>query len=1086
MGIRLWTPDDMTTHTWHDPSDASTLTVVSDKVTLFADKSGNGHDLGPTAEDDGPRTGFNTQNGLNVLDFDDAFGWASLEWASGDFADLTAGAVGFFMIKLEVNQPTSAKSGLHRFGTATYSDHYPYTNGTIYNAFGSNARKTTGNPAQSLAAWSLLGLTSKAAFYSMEHDGTQLYSTTGNTVAWRAVVPYGRGDTTHHFQGQMAEHVIIDSIYEPAERDKVEGYLAWKWGTNLLLPIGHPYYDEAPMVATAEDAPTITEQPQQAPVAFIHRVGAVYSVTAISLLTMTYKWFKDGVEVSGEVGATANIPVDIPTDRDMVVRAEVYVTGETTAVSDNVGFDAFDNDDRVGWNFGGSDWGSMYEAWTTYNSGSLFQQGGHQNTQASFFTARGGSADSYSDYRKFNSIPSGETLTVTGTVTKDYYDADETFTQIGIYENNETSVITALTNLTVNGPSLVLKRAENSVFSSPATDSILGDTFVKMWNRHVHDRGPSGTSNNCGGGTQWISMGTRVYGEGNETLPYVRDQLDFTGLAGTNLLPNVMGPNIYSVVGTGTLDATTHPFEAGGRALRMDGATYVNCPTVAPFNSVSTWEANTFEFWFRLDELKDTQWLWFKGVPDGTAGGTSNYADRAVVYANSAGQVGIYTNNSAGTGTVDRGDTLSPYTRVVADVWYHARLIIGGIDRGMRLYIDNEMAVCHSYYGRAPEVPTVMREGVFLGTGNTNTVQGYMTGYITGYRHTRCVRSYDPASPLPTTDYPLEPYDLRAAFVLSQIQGTGGEGATSIDENRGISWTVSGGLTTTTTVNSHPFATSVLKTNSGWIESADIDLLDFDGSSWAGYTYIQAEGWYYLDAIGSTQPLFMYGISGNTNGKLKMEVTALGALRCVATNVAGSNVIDKTSVELIAGGGWYYMKFGLCGNAVMMSITTPDTSIDHAWLYVDAGKVTCDFDVASKWYWGLGENAGVPYLTPNMLMADLRVTYGDRWDMEYSVREEMFSPLTAYAPLTYMPDTADLRDPPVITLQPINTTVLDGVTASFTVAATTVEGTLTYQWFGDGSLLTNGGPISGAQSTNLLVDTTVADDGVGYYCVVDN
>jgi hypothetical protein len=35
--------------------------------------------------------------------------------------------------------------------------------------------------------------------------------------------------------------------YTTSDREKLEGYLAWKWGLEANLPNGHPYENAAPL-----------------------------------------------------------------------------------------------------------------------------------------------------------------------------------------------------------------------------------------------------------------------------------------------------------------------------------------------------------------------------------------------------------------------------------------------------------------------------------------------------------------------------------------------------------------------------------------------------------------------------------------------------------------------------------------------------------------------------------------------------------------------------------------------------------------------------------------------------------------------
>jgi fibronectin-binding autotransporter adhesin len=71
---------------------------------------------------------------------------------------------------------------------------------------------------------------------------------------------------------------------------------------------------------------------------------------------------------------------------------------------------------------------------------------------------------------------------------------------------------------------------------------------------------------------------------------------------------------------------------------------------------------------------------------------------------------------------------------------------------------------------------------------------------------------------------------------------------------------------------------------------------------------------------------------------------------------------------------------------------------------------------------------------------------------------------------------------PVITAQPASVTVVTNVAASFLVAATGTA--LTYQWYENGVVVTNGGNISGALSTNLVIYPTLAANVGAYYVVV--
>lgn len=53
------------------------------------------------------------------------------------------------------------------------------------------------------------------------------------------------------FQGAIAEVLVLDELLGDAERQAVEGYLAWKWGAQSALPFGHPFRAARPNVTIA-------------------------------------------------------------------------------------------------------------------------------------------------------------------------------------------------------------------------------------------------------------------------------------------------------------------------------------------------------------------------------------------------------------------------------------------------------------------------------------------------------------------------------------------------------------------------------------------------------------------------------------------------------------------------------------------------------------------------------------------------------------------------------------------------------------------------------------------------------------------
>ncbi len=66
------------------------------------------------------------------------------------------------------------------------------------------------------------------------------------------------------FAGDIAEAIVLGGAASASDRQKTEGYLAWKWGLQGKLPAGHPYKDAAPIVGIGSRVP----QPQQMKITF--------------------------------------------------------------------------------------------------------------------------------------------------------------------------------------------------------------------------------------------------------------------------------------------------------------------------------------------------------------------------------------------------------------------------------------------------------------------------------------------------------------------------------------------------------------------------------------------------------------------------------------------------------------------------------------------------------------------------------------------------------------------------------------------------------------------------------------------------
>lgn len=187
-------------------------------------------------------------NSLNTARFTAA---NSQRYAVADIFSGASAASVYIVLKL-VADPAAAggSSGLWRFGSAGDTDHWPFTDGNVYDGFGSNARKSTGNPTVSLSsAYRIIGIHSAANDWGIFIDGTSHFSTGTNTVGFDSTPWLGSNDAFDAFlDGWIAEAFFTDAKQSESDRQKAEGYLAHKWDLTANLDGGHPYKSDPPTV----------------------------------------------------------------------------------------------------------------------------------------------------------------------------------------------------------------------------------------------------------------------------------------------------------------------------------------------------------------------------------------------------------------------------------------------------------------------------------------------------------------------------------------------------------------------------------------------------------------------------------------------------------------------------------------------------------------------------------------------------------------------------------------------------------------------------------------------------------------------
>ncbi len=221
-----WDPSLITTALWLDANDASTVTTVSGAVSQWNDKSGNGRHVSQATENQRPTYSLTGLNNKPAIDWGSGLNSRSLNNTS------TYNPVRIYGVAhYEGPNPFSDYCGVCTFnftqnfdlfisansGTGWYSNYTVFLNGS---SSSSVALPTISNPF-------VFGTN---ASLSSARTNTFIGSDRGNALF------SGRG-----WRGKIAEIIILTTVPSTYERNRLEGYLAHKWGLTANLPNDHPF-----------------------------------------------------------------------------------------------------------------------------------------------------------------------------------------------------------------------------------------------------------------------------------------------------------------------------------------------------------------------------------------------------------------------------------------------------------------------------------------------------------------------------------------------------------------------------------------------------------------------------------------------------------------------------------------------------------------------------------------------------------------------------------------------------------------------------------------------------------------------------
>lgn len=236
---RHWLPRDVTSAAvvlnLNARSDEMTL-ISSTHISVWKDQSGGGRDGSQGTDGNRPIYSANGgPGGRPCVTFSATANGSTGQWiAWGNvFSSLTSAEV--FIVRKAASDPASPfpdEGAIWHFGTNVNGDLAPFSDGNVYDAFGSTARKPTGDPTTSLASWHIYNVTSVSGEWTSRINGVQHFTTATNTVGFDTSALLGK-TLGALGSSSMTTIWIFDAKLSTTDRASVTQYLAFDNGISI-------------------------------------------------------------------------------------------------------------------------------------------------------------------------------------------------------------------------------------------------------------------------------------------------------------------------------------------------------------------------------------------------------------------------------------------------------------------------------------------------------------------------------------------------------------------------------------------------------------------------------------------------------------------------------------------------------------------------------------------------------------------------------------------------------------------------------------------------------------------------------------
>lgn len=246
-----WTPVYLSNkNVWFDALDTGTVVLSAGRISEWSDKSGNARNATQENSDNRPYYQADSFNNKPAISFEDFYYLETSQFSNhiNDGNPLTS---------IMVIKPNLSWNGAFMSPIGTRSD-----GGSWWTFLGPNPDNTyIFHGDQQYNSGVNINNSSTIIVDVVNNNILNTYINGTNVINSQSIFPFGLNlspkfyigagsqlTTNENYEGLIAEIIITSSELSLEDRQKIEGYLAWKWDMVNILPVDHPYKATTPKI----------------------------------------------------------------------------------------------------------------------------------------------------------------------------------------------------------------------------------------------------------------------------------------------------------------------------------------------------------------------------------------------------------------------------------------------------------------------------------------------------------------------------------------------------------------------------------------------------------------------------------------------------------------------------------------------------------------------------------------------------------------------------------------------------------------------------------------------------------------------